>query len=372
MKLFRKVSCLFDLSELLKVFFIDLVKLFALSVVDLLKLFTLAALLIMVGCATEQRAHFDTSMENKIIWPGPPEKPRIRYLWSFTSLLPEGSSVLDVLTGKYEFFEAREAPILLKPMYVYQRGDDLYIADSGAQRVTVVNLKTNDFFHVGTSGDGSLADPVCVVTDRDGNIYVSDSAAKKIFKYDPQGNFIKSISREGMRPVGLAYDEKSDTLFIVDTDNHDVIAADRDGNKKFIIGKRGEGDGEFNFPTYCWADNNGRLYVSDTMNARIEVFDTSGKFLFKFGSRGGSYNEFARPKGVATDTHGNIYVVDSEQGMIKIFNKDGRLLLFFGEEGKAYGKFTLPNGIFINHNNVIYVADTYNMRVQAFQLIEEQ
>ena len=329
------------------------------------------ACVFIIGCAVEQRAHFDTSMENKIIWPGAPEKPRIRYLWSLDSLMPEGSSVLDLLAGKYEFFDVKDAPVLLNPMYVFKNGDNLYIADYGAQRVTVVNLKANDFFQVGIHGDGSLSAPVCDITDKDGNIYVSDSGSRKIFKYGPAGNFIKSISREGMRPVGLAYDGQSDTLFIVDTDNHEVLAADRDGNIKSIIGKRGEGDGEFNFPTYCWVAG-GLLYVSDTMNARIEVFDTKGKFLFKFGSRGGSYSQFSRPKGVATDTHGNIYVVDSEQGMVKIFNRDGRLLLFFGEEGDAYGKFTLPNGIFIDENNVIYVADTFNMRVQAFQLIEDK
>jgi DNA-binding beta-propeller fold protein YncE len=257
-------------------------------------------------------------------------------------------------------------------MYVYKRGDALYIADSGAQRVTVVNLSTKELFSVGGGGDGDLSLPVCVVTDRDGNIYVSDSGSRKVNKYDPGGRFIKSISREGLRPVGLAYDERSDTLYITNTANHSVLATDREGSVKFVIGERGEENGEFNFPTYLWVDSNGQLYVADTMNARIQIFDGGGKFLSKFGTRGGSYNELAGPKGVATDTHGNVYVVDSNQAIIKIFTRDGKLLLFFGDEGTEHGKFNLPNGIFIDRNNVIYVADTYNRRVQAFQLIEEK
>jgi sugar lactone lactonase YvrE len=334
--------------------------------------YTLYAILLsfILACAPQYRANLDLSMENMILWPGPPEKPRIRYLWSLNSLMPEGSSVLDILAGEYEFFDIKSAPMLLKPMYVYKRADILYIADAGAARVTVINLKTMEVFHVGIDGKGELTFPVCVVSDRDGNIYVSDSTLQKVYKYDPKGNFIRSILSEGSRPVGLAYDNNSDTLYIADTRNHTVHAVDRDGAARFIIGRRGDGDGEFNYPTYLWVDSEGRLYVSDTLNSRIQIFDAGGKFVFKFGMRGDTYQELSSPKGVAVDTHGDIYVVDSRQDMVKIYNRDGRLLLFFGDGGIEYGKFNLPNGMFIDKDNTLYVADTYNMRIQTFQLIE--
>jgi DNA-binding beta-propeller fold protein YncE len=329
----------------------------------------LAAGLTLLSCSPRLRANLDLSMENRIFWPGAPENPRIRYLWNLYSLLPEGSSILDVLAGEYDFYDVKSAPMLIKPMYVYKRADNIYIADAGAERVTVINLKTREVFHAGTEGEGSLSLPVCVVSDKDGNIYVSDSAIRKVFKYGPGGSFIKAFSIEG-RPVGLAYDDKSEILYITDTDKHIIYAVDKEGAVKSTIGKRGEADGEFNYPTYLWVDNEGRLYVSDTVNARIQIFAPGGRFLLRFGMRGDSYEELAGPKGVATDTHGNIYVVDSKQNMIKIFSSDGKLLLFFGQEGPEHGKFNLPNGIFIDKDNVIYVADSYNMRIQAFQLIK--
>ncbi len=323
------------------------------------------------SCAPQLKANFDVSMQGQIFWPGPPEKPRIRYLWSLYSLMPEGSSFMDIFAGQYDFFDNREAPYLIRPMSVYKRGDNLYIADSGAFRVTVINLKTKEVFNAGIDGKGELAFPVSVVSDKDGNIYVSDSTLKKVHKYDPKGNFIRPVAREGWRPVGLAYDDRTDTLYVADAENHAVHAVDRDGALRYSIGKRGEEPGEFNYPTYLWVDGEGRLFVSDTLNFRIQIFDSHGRFMSGFGAMGGGYHEFSGPKGVATDSRGNIFVVDGKQDIVKIFDRDGRLLLFFGEGGLEYGKFNLPNGIFIDRDNAIYIADTYNMRVQAFQLMEE-
>ena len=326
-------------------------------------------ILSLISCAPAFKANLDVAMEHKIFWPGAPEKPRITYLWSLYSLMPEGSSVMDMLAGKYEFYDVKAAPVLLKPMYASRRADNLYIADAGAARVTVINLKSREVFHVGVEEKGELSLPVCVVTDPEGNIYVSDATLHKVYKYDPKGRFIKDFPFEGARPVGLFYEDASQSLYVSDTAGHAVHVFDKEGKLRFTIGKRGEEDGEFNFPTYLWADS-GHLIVADTLNARIQIFDAHGRFLSKFGIRADTFKGFSTPKGVAADTFGNIYVVDSRQDMVKIFDKDGNILLSLGSEGNDYGKFNLPNGIFIDKENTIYVSDTYNMRIQAFSLIK--
>jgi len=106
------------------------------------------------------------------------------------------------------------------------------------------------------------------------------------------------------------------------------------------------------------------------LNFRVQVFDSAGKFLGKFGRQGDTYADLEKPKGVSSDTFGNVYIVDALQDMIKIFNSEGKLLLFFGENGRAPGNFFMPSGIFVDAHNRIFVADTYNMRVQAFRLLE--
>lgn len=322
------------------------------------------------SCAPVYRAHIDYSMSGGILWPGKPERPRIKYLWSIYSLAPE-TSFVEFLAGGGDPLDPKTSLTLLGPYSVYFENDRLYIADPGAMRVTVVNIKTMDVLQLGVSGRGELDYPVCMVTDKTGNIYVTDSVLNKVFIYDRDGKFIRNFSNINFqRPTGIAYDRERDIIYVVDTLEHKVYGIDSNGGVRMSFGKRGEGDGEFNYPTHITVDKDGRVYVSDTLNFRIQCFDRQGRFIFKFGTQGDSFDRFTMPKGVATDSEGNIYVVDAGQEMVKIFDRNGRLLLFFGEKGKDRGMFWIPSGIFIDRDDKIYVADTYNQRVQVFQLLK--
>ena len=48
-------------------------------------LFFLMSVALLSSCAPS-KAYFDRTAAEKIIWPGPPEKPRIQYLWSLSNL----------------------------------------------------------------------------------------------------------------------------------------------------------------------------------------------------------------------------------------------------------------------------------------------
>lgn len=326
--------------------------------------------ILLTSCAPVYKANIDYAMSEGILWPGQPEKPRIKYLWSLYSLAPQMSFV-DFLAGGGDPSDPKTSPVLLTPNSVYFENDRLYIADTGAKRVTVANTKTMDILQAGVSGKGELEYPVGVVVDKAENIYVSDSDLNKVLVYDRDGKFTGNLSDvKFVKPTGLAYDREKDIVYVVDTQDHKVYGiSPANGSVRVIFGKRGEADGEFNYPSNITVDKDGRIWVSDTLNFRIQGFDRQGKFISKFGSVGDSYVKFSLPKGVAADSEGNIYVVDSRQDMVKIFNRDGRLLLFFGEEGGDRGMFWLPAGIFIDKDDKIYIADTYNRRVQVFQFL---
>jgi len=363
---------LLPLLPLLKLFKL---KLFSPAYMKLFKLFplfvfTLFTLVFIIGCAPVYKANIDYIASEGILWPGQPEKPRIKYLWSLYSLAPRMSFV-DFLAGGGDPTDPKASPVLVMPYSVYFEGERLYVADSGAMRATVINIKTTEVLQLGISGKGELEFPVGIVADKAGNIYVSDSDLNKVFVYDKDGKFIGNLSEvKFVRPAGLAYDKDKDLIYVVDTQDHKVYGiSPANGSVRLIIGKRGEADGEFNYPTHIAVDKDGSIWVADAMNFRIQGFDRQGKFISKFGSAGDSYDKFAIPKGVAADSEGNIYVVDSGQDMVKIFNRDGRLLLFFGEKGNNRGMFWLPAGIFIDKDDKIYVADAYNHRVQVFQFL---
>lgn len=219
---------------------------------------------------------------------------------------------------------------------------------------------------------GRMESPIDVAIDDDGNVYVTDSKAGEVFCYSPRGDLVRRFGSGLERPAGIAFHRGRETLYVVDTAGQKVVIFDKSGRITGTFGSRGEGDGEFNFPTNIFIDSEGMVYVTDSMNFRVQVFDGDGRFAWKFGKLGDGTGDFSRPKGVAVDSDGNVYVVDALFDAVQIFDTQGRLLLSFGRPGHEPAQFWLPSGITIDGRNMIYVADSYNGRVQVFQYLGDE
>src|SRR3990172_3319939 len=104
----------------------------------------------LASCARPQyKAQIDMTLSEGIIWPGKPETPRIKYLWSLNNVgaeEPREDSYLDFLTGRTteDITDLQASGTLVRPQAVYVDEKRLYIADPGASRVTVVDRKTMD------------------------------------------------------------------------------------------------------------------------------------------------------------------------------------------------------------------------------------
>ena len=331
--------------------------------------------LLLSGCA-QPMAFIDNSAMGKIIWPGPPEKPRIKFMWSVSQLAKSATGkrgLVDFLAGDVtgDVTDPRTSNVLMRPYGVFvDKRERLYVADPGAYRVTVIDLKTGATFNIDEADNEELLAPVGVVADPAGRVYVSDSELKKVLVFDENGKYLSHFEGDFKNPTCMAIDTKNSIIYVSDTPADTIFLYDLNGKRIGSIGQPGGLPGEFNFPTHLFVDANGLLYVTDAMNFRVQIFGRDRKPLGTLGSLGDSYDNLDKPKGVAADSNGNIYIVDSLKDMVKIFDREGRLLLFFGDKGTSLGEFWLPAGIFIDDKNMIYVADPYNMRIQAFQLLE--
>jgi len=338
-------------------------------------LWVLAALAaVSAASCVPSKAAIDRTMADGIIWPGPPEKPRIKYLWSmrFVSGGEGGSRFLRLVAGEtdHDVSDPRYSDTLIAPHGVFVDGrENLYVADPAAGRVSVINLKTMDSYNITDAGSEDLAAPIGVVASPDGRIFVSDADRARVAAFNEKGKFMKSFEGEMKRPTGLALDAGRGVVYVADTWAHVIYKYSIEGARLGSIGRKGSAPGELYYPTHIFADDKGFLYVADTLNFRIQIFDPEGKLVKAFGVIGDSFDTFDKVKGIAVDTEGHIYVTDSAQNMVKIFDREGRLLLFFGEPGRFYGQFDLPAGIFIDSRNRVYVADNMNMRLQVFQFL---
>lgn len=311
-----------------------------------------------------------------LVWPLPPEKPRIRYLGSLTGSTdvqpPKKKGWLTKLINEED---TRRVIGLGRPagIAIDSKGR-VYVADTFRGAVFVFDLakKTLDF--IGAEGRGKLANPYGIAIDLNDNVYVSDTKLKRVHVYDSAGNLSAAITKIGnetiANPAGLAIDAGRNRLLIADSRGHKIFVADLNQlNRGTSFGKHGEADDEFNFPNSVVVDHQGRIYVTDMLNFCVKIFDKDFKFLRRIGEHGTGFGMFDRPKGVTLDSQDHVYVVDSSFSNFQIFNTDGQLMLFVGGFGVEPGFFRLPSGIHIDGMNRIYVSDQVNSRVQIFQFL---
>lgn len=329
----------------------------------------LVAIPLWVGCASDRAV----SPAPVLVWPLPPEPPRIRYLQSIQDARDIGirRTFFQKVVG-FLFGPSRH-PNLIRPMGVgVDRSGRLYVTDTGLQVVHQFDFAAKRYrqiFFLTPGGPDRLINPVGVAVDGRDRIYISDSDLNRIYVFDPDGNlqFVMGDEKTIGRVSGIAIDPEREVLYAVDTAGHRVVLFDLSGEKIGELGGRGTGPGEFNFPTFISADRAGRIYVADSLNFRIQIFNADGTFLRAFGRLGNTLGTFSRPKGVAVDGEGHVYVVDGLYDTVQIFDQEGRLLMHFGRSGREAGEFWLPNGIATDAQDRIYVADSYNRRVQVFQ-----
>jgi len=217
----------------------------------------------------------------------------------------------------------------------------------------------------------NLLSPIGVVVDSENNIYVADSERARIYAFDPKGKFLRALSPrwggEGLRrPTGLSIDPARNWLYIADTLRHQVVVVTLQGDVVRAFGARGDGPGEFNYPTSL-ALGGDELYVVDTLNFRVQVLTPQGEFIRSFGEQGEQSGTLFRPKGIALDSDGHVYLVDGLFEMVQVFDPHGQLLYYFGSFGSPDRQFALPSGIYISPRDQIFVADSHNQRVQVFR-----
>jgi DNA-binding beta-propeller fold protein YncE len=326
-----------------------------------------SALLLAAGCASHKE-----TVRPEVVWPLPPEKPRVRFVETIRSsqdVQPSAASgLMALLTGD------DSATGLTKPYAVHVDKDGrVYVADTGWRKVLVFDYPNKTFRFLGVDGLGVLAQPVGVTTDENDRVYVSDAAQTRVVVYDAEGNYVTAFGgREHLvKPVGVAVDDQRGRLYVVDTKAHQVVVfALADGAEIARFGQHGPEDGAFNWPTNVEVGPDGNVYVVDMLNFRVEIFNPDGEFLRKFGGIGRGFGQFSKPKGIAIDGDGRVYVADAAFNNVQIFDSQGRLLLFFGGMGAGPGQFWMPAGVAVGPDGKVYVADQFNRRVNVYEVIK--
>jgi len=195
------------------------------------------------------------------------------------------------------------------------RQDNLYVADSGYNRVMKLNTGGQWELCVPSGrAVGQTHNPSCVSVDASDNLYVIDGG-RRLQKRDAQGRWTVLAETTGpndgvydicVAPNGDAYvlSLMKDQLGLRMPDSHGGWT---------MVAPWGSGLGQVAWPVGLATDAIGRLYIADFGNQRLQVRDVDGKwFVLASGSEAGLLNRFG-PAGIAVDRQGVVYVTDSHR-----------------------------------------------------------
>ncbi len=266
----------------------------------------------------------------------------------------------------------------------------------------------------GYSGDhgpattASLNAPSGLAIDRTGALYIADTGNHVVRRVDSTG-MITTIAGTGSAgyagdsgpataaalhaPMGIAVD-RNGNLFVADSANHAIRRITADGTISTFAGDGTPGDGlgtdvfdplRLNAPAAIALDAAGALYVADTGNHRLARIDPSGKTTWLVRSPSVSDPVVAAPSGLAVDAFGRVFIADTLRPAVRMLDPrqppvfgypiersgvlatvTGTGLAGFADDTQAFpGQLALPRGLAVDVAGNIYIADAGNHRVRV-------
>lgn len=305
---------------------------------------------------------------------------------------------------------------------------EYYITETRENRIRVVSSGTISNFagqpeHSGYSGDGgpateaTLMTPNGVYVDKAGNVFIADTGNQRIRKVSAStGNIDTILGSADNGPAGSGGDfsgatgmyamlagpyqvtvDSSNNFYIADwannrirvvnTQNHAITIANVTIQAGDIATVAGNGDfgssgdngsatsATLEDPYGVAVDNSGNIYIADTGSARIRVVNgATGIITTVSGTKG----PLVKPVTVAVDTQGHLFIADEVAQ--EIFEENGGTVTVVAGTGSTCPSPTEPcgdggpateamlngpTGIAVASNGDFYIADSNDNRVRC-------
>jgi DNA-binding beta-propeller fold protein YncE len=216
-----------------------------------------------------------------------------------------------------------------------------------------------------------LGKPKGMATDTNGNVVVLEPHYQRVNHFAPDGTLVSQWGRRGTNagelvlPRAIAINQRGD-VFVSEYTTVDRVQAFRAGTREpfLLIGRPGNGPGEFNRAEGLGLGPDEALHVADSCNHRIQIFAADGTWRSSFGQPGTGLGELSYPYDVRVDRSGRQYVCEFGNSRIQIFDGQNRPLEIIGGPGMDPGRFSNPWSIALDSKGNLYIADAGNHRVQ--------
>lgn len=231
------------------------------------------------------------------------------------------------------------------------------VADTGNKRVVLLRIRKGDLKFVRNIGSGVLEQPMDVAITPDELVFVTDAILGEILIFDLEGKFIRSIAKGVLNdPCGIDIDHEKlpksryrhNKIFVVDSLGKRINVLDFEGNllQRTNLAKLGFPNG---VSRYIALDYDNNVFMPDTVLHKIHKLDMELNHIVSMGKKGQGDLEFESPRGIAIwRRYGQVFVsdrlsasyywlgVDLKSFDIKYDSKERKVSVNFDMTQKAY------------------------------------
>jgi DNA-binding beta-propeller fold protein YncE len=195
-------------------------------------------------------------------------------------------------------------------------GGRMYLSEYRGGRISMLNAQGDWQGYIGTKGlgQGMFIGPQNLAVDEDGYLYVVDYGNQRISKFDPDGVFVltfglKSAVFPGLTsPTGIA--ARGGRIFVADSAAKSIYVFDPNGNYLGIL------TGDLYGPESLRFLSDGRLLAADTN--RVLLIDVNSAIVRELGVAG---NSRTRIVGADMDSNGNLLTANFAAGEVSVLTR---------------------------------------------------
>lgn len=243
-----------------------------------------------------------------------------------------------------------------------------------------------------------------VIVDKSDNLYIADSGNNRIRRVDGKTQVITTVAGNGTAgfkgdgglatkaelsfPNGVTEDA-AQNLYVVDTNNDRVRLVSAKTKKiKTIVGTgvggfKGDGGpatkAEITDSSGGYIDASGNLLIADSGNQRVRIVNKKGVINpLAGGGNAGDKGKATKallsyPTSVAFDKSGNMFIGEAGTPVVREVSASGTITTvagtgsegFSGDGGLATkAQFWLISGVAVDHTGNLFIADYANLRVR--------
>lgn len=177
--------------------------------------------------------------------------------------------------------------------------------------------------------------------------------------FQPLPSLVAQFSFGNFRdPRGISVDPMG-SIFVADTGADLLLRFNASGDSTGEVGGYGWGDFQFDMPYDVCATNGVEIYVADYNNNRIERFDRTlaNVATLSTNQSNDDSKRFGYPSGVAVSRLGDLFICDDEDVRIVKVNTFSTVERTFGGYGEGPGSLTMPRQVAIGPHDDVYVSD---------------